>query len=39
MVIRGGAHLLWGDVEGDGAHVHIDEAICAGQDEEQACGV
>lgn len=30
-------HLLWWDVKGDGPHVHIDEAVGAGQDEEESC--
>ncbi len=31
------SHLLGGDIEGDGAHIHIDKAVRARQDEEKTC--
>lgn len=33
------SYLLRWDVEGDGAHVHINKAVSARQDEEQPCGI
>ena len=33
------SYLLWWDIEGDCAHVHVNEAVSAGQDEEQPCGI
>jgi len=30
-------YLLWWDVEGDGAHVDVNKAVGARQDEEQTC--
>lgn len=32
-------YLLWRDVEGDGAHVDVNKAVSARQDEEQPCGI
>lgn len=31
------AHLLRRNIEGDGSHVHLDEAVSARQDEKQTC--
>lgn len=31
------AHLLWRNIEGDGPHVHLDEAVSARQDKKQTC--
>ncbi len=33
------SYLLWWDVEGHGAHVHVNKAVSAWQDEEQPCGI
>lgn len=33
------SYLLWWDVEGDGAHVHVNKAVCARQDEEEPCRI
>ena len=33
------SYLLWRDIEGDGAHVHINKTVSARQDEEQPCGI
>jgi len=31
------SHLLRGDIKSDGAHIHIDKAVSARQDEEKTC--